>query len=285
MSKPATLQKILNIEKHPNADALDIATILGWQCVVKKDQFKIGELVVYVEVDSFLPMRPEFDFLQKNCYKKLEDGTEGYRIKNVKLRGQLSQGLVFPVTILDCDKLYGGEFNIECFNEKEGFDVSENLNIKHYEKPIPSSLRGKVEGAFPSNLLPKTDEERLQNIPEIIATLTGKPYYISTKDDGTSATFIYDKGKFMVCSRNLELSFNPYSENTYWKMATENNLEEILEKHYNMTDESLSFQGEIVGQGIQKNPLGLEKVELRIFNIRNLDTNSYLTFPEFIEFL
>ena len=238
MSKPATLQKILNIEKHPNADLLDIVTILGWQCVVNKSSgFKVGDLVVYVEVDSFLPMRPEFDFLQKNCYKKLEDGTEGYRIKNVKLRGQLSQGLVFPVNILDYT--YVTQVMLE------GDDVSEYLNIKHYEKPVPAELRGKVEGAFPSNLLPKTDEERIQNIPEIIATLTGRPYYISTKADGTSATYIYNKGKFMVCSRNLEISYNP--DNSYWKMAIDNNIEQILERHYNVTGESLAIQGEICG--------------------------------------
>lgn len=98
--KLVTIRKISKVEKHPNADTLDICTVDGWKVITKLGEFEEGDLVVYFEVDSFLPIRPEFEFLRKFCYKKLSDDSEGFRLKTIRLRGILSQGLLMPVDIL-----------------------------------------------------------------------------------------------------------------------------------------------------------------------------------------
>src|SRR5260221_575643 len=96
MRKLASIQKVLDIQPIPNADAIEVVTINGWKVVSKKGEFKIGDLCVYFEIDSFLPIKPEFEFLRKSCYRKMADGSEGFRLRTIKLRGQISQGLVLP---------------------------------------------------------------------------------------------------------------------------------------------------------------------------------------------
>src|ERR1035441_5714277 len=90
MNNLATIQKILEIRPHNNADALEIAKVLGWQVVVKKGEFKAGDLVVYIVIDTVLPERAEFEFLR----------TKHFRIKPIRLRGEESAGICFPLNIL-----------------------------------------------------------------------------------------------------------------------------------------------------------------------------------------
>ena len=156
MRKLASVQRIINIEDIPGADRIQVATCLGWKCVIGKNEFKVGDLVVFIEVDSFLPILPEYEFLRKSCYKKLENGEEGYRIKTHKFKGQISQGLILPLSTLEGKKYPSDTRENSRYDFKEGQDVTDLLQIKKYEPYIPPSLSGEIKGAFPF-FLPKTE--------------------------------------------------------------------------------------------------------------------------------
>jgi RNA ligase (TIGR02306 family) len=149
MRKLATIETLHDVRPHPNADSLELATIRGWQVVVKRGEFQSGDRCVYCEIDSVLPDRSEFQFLRDRKF----------RIKTIKLRGELSQGICFPITILNS----GSELRrIRDQQLSEGSDVTELLGVTRYQPPIPACLGGNVEGSFPS-FIPKTDCERIQN--------------------------------------------------------------------------------------------------------------------------
>ena len=257
--KLASIQIIRDIEPIPDAEFIETATINNWKIVVaKKDGFKVGDKVIYCEIDSFLPIREEFEFLRKSSFKRMGE-QEGFRLKTIKLKGQVSQGLILPLNIFE------GEFN-------EGDDVTELMGIIKYEPPIDSSLSGIAKGDFPS-YIEKTDEERIQNMTKSYQMFRDKSFYATEKLDGTSATFFVKDGVFGVCSRNLELKEpnNGDTLNTYWKIAKENNLEEQLVSYYRETNINIAIQGEIIGFGIQKNNYKLNKQELYIFNVFDID--------------
>lgn len=250
MSKSATIQLIKEVSSIPGADRIEQAKVLGWNVIIPKGLYKLGDAIVYVEVDSLLPMVEKYAYVKNT--KKDETGTEYYYVRNVRMKGVLSQGL-----IISTEDLGGGVFEI-------GQDVSEILGIKHYEKPVPVELAGTVLGNFPS-FLSKTDENRIQNIPEVLESIKGKPYYISVKQDGTSFSCFYKDGKFGVCSRNLELKED--HNNAYWKMVEKYKLKEVLEDLYKVTGEEFLIQGELCGQKIQCNPMQLKELDLFLFNI------------------
>lgn len=162
--KLATIQKIREIRPIEGADAIELAIINNWQVVVAKDVgHKVGDFVVYCEIDSFLPIREEFEFLRKSSFKKM-GVQEGFRLKTIKLRGQISQGLVLPISVL--------EGSDDAIVIEEGVDVSEVLGIVKYDPPIPAQLAGKVKGHFPS-FIRKTDEERCLSEDVIVNTEDG----------------------------------------------------------------------------------------------------------------
>jgi RNA ligase (TIGR02306 family) len=145
--KLASIRRITNISPIEGADKIELVTVDGWKVVVAKDVgHKVGNMVVYCEIDSFLPVKDEFEFLRKSSYKKMVDGTEGFRLKTIKLRGQVSQGLILPINVLPINQFASGH------NLPEGMDVTEMLGIVKYEPPIPAELAGKVKGMFPSFL-------------------------------------------------------------------------------------------------------------------------------------
>ncbi len=260
MRKLASIQKILDIQPIPNADAIEVVTILGWKVVVKKDEFKIGDLCVYCEIDSLFPDKPEFEFLRN---KK-------FRIKTCRLRGQISQGIAFPMSILkSCGEFY-----------EEGIEVTDKLEIKKYEPEIRGiNLSGDIQGSFPG-YCSKTDEMRIQSFPEVINEFKGKDCYISVKVDGTSATYLRYGDDYYVCSRNLSFKFSEKNENTaYFKMWHKYDIKRILEE-----EGDIAIQGEVCGPGIQKNPMKLQEVELFVFNVYNIKEGKYLDYDDFIKF-
>jgi tRNA-binding EMAP/Myf-like protein len=159
--KLASIRTITDIQPIPNADSIEVVSIGGWKVVSKKGEYNVGDMCVYCEIDSFLPVLPQYEFLRKSSYKKMSDGTEGFRLKTIKLRGQVSQGLVLPISILPEGKTLF-----------EGMDVTDVLSITKYEPPIPASLSGQVKGHFPS-FLQKTDEERCLSFETLIETEDG----------------------------------------------------------------------------------------------------------------
>jgi RNA ligase (TIGR02306 family) len=272
--KLATVRIINDIQPIEGADMIELAIVDGWKVVVAKNVgHKVGDMVIYCEIDSFLPIKEEFEFLRKSSYKKMGD-QEGFRLKTIKLRGQVSQGLILPISVLNPT---GTNIYVTPF---EGLDVTEMLDIVKYEPPIPAELAGKVKGLFPS-FIRKTDEERVQNLAseyEMYKTQNkeGMKFYVTEKLDGSSATFYFKDGVFGVCSRNLELIET--EGNTFWKVARELKLEESL----GTLENNICLQGELIGEGIQGNPYKIKGQTVRFFNAFNIDTQDYLGLTEFI---
>ena len=263
--KLSTIRRISEITPIDGADKIELVTIDGWKVVVAKDVgHKVGDLVVYCEIDSFLPIREEFEFLRKSSYKKMSDGKEGFRLKTIRLRGQLSQGLILPISVLDFGEMVS-----------EGQDVTERLGIVKYEPPIPAELSGKVKGLFPS-FLRKTDEERVQNLQSDYEDLKTQKFYVTEKLDGSSATFYYKDGQFGVCSRNLELLET--EDNTYWKVARQLDLENKL----STLKLNISLQGELIGEGIQGNPYKIKGQTVKFFTGFDIDTQRRIHFVKFV---
>ena len=268
--KLATIRVISDIRPIEGADMIELATVGGWNVVVAKNVgHKVGDHVVYCEIDSFLPIKEEFEFLRKSSYKKMGD-QEGFRLKTIKLRGQVSQGLILPMSVF-------GEFGWTAY---EGLDVTDRLGIVKYEPPIPAELAGKVKGGFPS-FLHKTDEERVQNLVKEYSEykLTSvHQFYMTEKLDGYSATFYMNEGEFGVCSRNLELLET--EGNTFWKVARELDLENKLKDKGN-----ICLQGELIGEGIQGNPYKIKGQTVYFFNAFDIDKQTRLGINEFLVLL
>lgn len=264
-----SIQKIVSINSIENAENIEVATILGWQVVVKKNQFKVNDLVVYAEIDSVLPFAPWSEFLRDKHRPE-----RPIRIKTIKLRGQISQGICFDLSILPTRDEY--DFYAD------GQDVTEILGVTKYEIPeegIGAQLGGRVRGNFPS-FLQKTDETRIQAAPSILERHNGKTFYVTEKLDGSSMTMYLRDDKFGVCSRNLELTET--EGNAFWTTARNDNWEDRIRRlSQSLRLPNICLQGELVGAGIQKNKYKLTTVEAYIFNIYNIDSGKFLDFPDF----
>ncbi len=255
MRQLASIQKIKHLEAIENAEAIERATVLGWQLVVKKGEFQVGEMCVYVEIDAILPDKPEFEFLRPR----------NFRIRTIRLRGQISQGICFPLSILP-----------EGTAVEEGADVTDLLGITKYEPPMPAQLAGVAKGLFPS-FIPKTDETRVQVLEGLLEQYAGTTCFVTEKLDGSSATFYWKDGVFGVCSRNLELIES--ADNSYWEFARQRNLPEKMAQ----LGKNMAIQGEIVGEGIQKNKYKLRGVTVFFFNAFDIDAYRYLDFEDFLD--
>jgi len=306
--KLASIQRIDKVLPIEGADAIEIVMVNAWKVVSKKGEFKEGDLCVYFEIDSFLPMEKDFEFLRKSSYKKMGD-LEGFRLRTIKLKGQVSQGLCLPLSILEKEdemkigiskQPWGDQLQLGPYDDaiviEEGADVTAYMCVSKYEPPIPAELAGKVKGNFPG-FIRKTDEERIQNMAKEYESMRDKHYYVTEKLDGSSATYYFRDGVFGVCSRNLELAdpgvFEPGTvvgddgverskkENTFWKVARELRIEEKL----GTLEENYSIQGELIGEGIQGNPYKLKGHTVKIFNIFNIDTQEYLSLDGMVKFL
>ena len=268
--KLASIRRISNLSPIEGADKIELATIDGWKVVVAKDvNHKVGDLIVYCEVDSFLPIEPEFEFLRKSSYKKLADGSEGFRLKTIRLRGQISQGLIVPLDVL----LKQGVSSDDVY---EGLDVTGTLGIIKYEPPVPAQLSGQVKGMFPS-FLKKTDEERIQYLTKEYGVYSLEKFYVTEKLDGSSVTYYVKDGVFGVCSRNLDLLED--ENNSMWKFAIESGLRERMIG----LGKNIAVQGEIIGEGIQGNPYKRIGQTVKIFNGFDIDKYDYLSLSDLLD--
>lgn len=272
MRKLVTVRRIENVKKHPNADLLDIVTIGGWQCITKRNEFKVNDPALYFELDSFLPESDfRFQFLMKN--KITWQGKTGARLKTVKLRGQISQGLALP--LLDFPEVY------QVFNGiYQDQDFAELLGVDKWEPVIPAQLAGLMKGNFPS-FIPKTDQERAQNIVDTIFDVNrDERYEITTKLEGSSMTIYYKDGEVGVCSRNLELKLEDDS-NSFVRMAKDSGLIEALMQ----IGENIAIQGELMGPGIQGNHEGFKELRLYVYDIYDIQEGNYILPMDRIEIL
>lgn len=255
MRQLASVQVIRDIIVHNNADTLEIAKVLGWTLCVMKGQFKKDEKIVFIEPDAILSEgRPEWEFMRPR----------NFRVKTIKLRGVISQGLCFPLSILP-------EGNYE-----EGQYVDEILGITQYQPYTPAQLAGEVKGNFPDWLY-KTDETRIQAVPEVLYRHQQKKFYVTEKVDGSSMTVYLKDGEFGVCSRNFDMKET--EGNSFWKTARALDLENKIRS----LNKNIALQGELLGPGVQGNKYKLEKLGYYVFNVFDIDSGLHYNYPEFIQ--
>lgn len=264
MRKLATIEQVKAVNPVPNSDFLDMVQVRGWTVVTKRGEFQTGDLAVYFEIDSFLPIKPEFEFLRPSSFRKMGE-EEGFRLKTIKLRGQVSQGLVLPLQNLP--ELGDRSLAI-------GEDVTDLLGVKLYETPIPAALAGQIKGAFP-RFIRKTDQDRIQNLWEEYAPQFSTLEFEETiKLDGSSMTVYWHHQTIGVCSRNWELAET--ENNSLWQVTRSLELPEKLAS----LDRSLAIQGELMGPGVQKNNEKLKQPTWFVFDIWDIEQQRYLTAPE-----
>lgn len=255
----ATIRTIAELNPIPGADAIECATVDGWNVVVKKGEFAVGDLAVYFEIDSWLPAsNPAFAFLMSKSSEY--QGVPGTRLRTIRLRGQVSQGLLLPLAT----------FDIHPHIAELVEDLTDVFGILKWERPMSANLGGTARGNFPS-FIPKTDQERIQNIyGRVVHHYADKLFEVSVKLDGSSMT-VYRKDEDVgVCSRNLDLTET--EGNSFWKAARDQKLIEAMQA-YGL---NLAVQGELIGEGIQGNPEGLAGRRMYIFDIYNIDSERYL---------
>lgn len=254
--KLASVQMIREIHPIEGADKIELAQVLGWQCVVNKGQFRPNDLAVYFEIDSFLPMRPVFEFLRSSSYKNSEILGEGFRLKTMRFRGEISQGLLLPLSAFP-EIPVGIEI---------GTDVTELLGVRKWEIPERISTGGTIIGDLPASI-PRTDETRVQENPELIQAFAGIEYYISTKMDGSSHSISVDNEGFHVTGHNFEHKND--GKSAFYNLVNERGYKEKIEAFCAKEGlSSLAIQGELCAPGIQKNRLRLQKPEWYVFTIR-----------------
>jgi hypothetical protein len=296
--KLAYIATISRVDKIPGKDRIVYASFenLGWQVIVDASN-KAGDKVVYVEIDSILPVKPEYEFLRKRCFSEKWDG---FVIKGMKMAGLISYGLVISAPS-------GYE------NKPDGFDMTDVLNIKKKEDDAPdaSAISNSIFEKFINwfcrklgikrktksigiaggwlSFARKTDETRIENLPYLFDDeFKGTPVYTTVKCDGQSATFAVFKKYFFISSRNVNLYRKPANQairelnskrknsrrmDNFRKIAARHNLPKKLLCERNKLGRDIVIQGELCGPGIQKNPMGLSTLELFVFNVYYPDTS------------
>ena len=293
MRKLVSIREISEVLPIEGADAIELVKVDGWQIVSKKGEFQKGDFCVYFEIDSFLPVNEKFEFLRKSSFRKDATGNEGFRLRTIKLRKQLSQGLVLPVSefIEEIKMNFHPQFT-GTNNEIQSLldiDITEWLGVSKYEAPQPPNMHTNAKGNFPY-FIPKTDQERIQNLwKEYKRDYNDIEFEVTLKLDGTSATYFYNEGKLGVCSRNLELKFDEETDlektdvnrDTYISVG----VRQGIFKGLKMLGKNLAIQGEIIGEGIQGNKDKINGQSFYIYDIFDIDQKRYLTVNERVALL
>jgi hypothetical protein len=292
--KLGTIRTVLDIKEITGADKIEIVMIDGWQCVSKKGVFKPGDSCIYIEIDSVVPPIKYFDFM----------ADRKYRVKTIKLKGVISQGLVLPLGDLEVITKELGIKKYTITTPIEDNDITELIGLKKWvsqeeqtlenesklQKKIHNpiikfltrfqwfrSLFKKRSKSFPE-FIPKTDEERIQNIPFVLKDKTENKFYATEKIDGTSTTYFWYKKKFGVCSRNV-LKFE--NDNSWWSTAAR---ELGIKTKLKMIKKDIAIQGELIGPKIQGDKYKTKSYKLYLYGIWDIKQNKYYSFQELKDF-
>jgi len=285
LRKLASIQVIESINPIANADSLEVCKVLGWDVVVKKGEYWIGDMIVFIETDSILPDRPEFKFMRSRYFK----------VKTIKLRGQISQGLIMPIQILTKGACYivgqdvTEELGITKFEPDEYNKPTNKEKVKSFQLPswcpnwlhkIINKVFGKKKKKSIWDVIPKTDETRVQNLQGLLNKTNGQECYITEKLDGSSITVYLYNGKFGVCSRNIDLP-KQESGNQFWNAVIASDIEEKM-RHFYVGGNNIALQGELIGTGIQENKYKLADKQIKFFGVWDIDKQEYLSFDRFM---
>lgn len=266
MRNLVSLRRVSDIRPIPDADAIETAVVDGWEVVVKKGEFNIGDPCLFFEIDSFVPNEIAPFLTRPGKEPREYNGIKGERLRTVRLRKQLSQGLLLPASILW---------------ER---DLSAALGVVKWEPPVAACLRGVARGNFPSYIR-KTDQERIQNCQKVIQD-KDTLYEVSLKLDGSSCTTYCYQGELGVCSRNINLKMTEENaENQFIAASTAHGFLELVRDYFDDHGRSIAIQAELMGPGIQKNREKFTDFRLFIFDIWDIDEQRYLTPGERIELL
>lgn len=269
--KLATIRKVAEIKEIPLATEIEAVRVDGWWVVAKKGEFPVDSLAVYMEVDSFVPTEIA-PFLTKAGYEpKVYEGVQGERLRTIKLRGQISQGLLLPIEQVFPEK------DSNYYWSMVGEDVTEILGVVKWERPISPQLYGQAKGNFPS-FLRKTDQERVQNIGRTLESYINETFEVTIKLDGSSCTIFVKDENDGVCSRNLELKQN--EDNAFWRIA----LDYDIHKKIRAYGKNIAVQGELIAPNIQGNYEKVTKPEFYVFDVFDIDKQEYMLPKERQEF-
>lgn len=278
MRKLASIRVIKDLLPIANADYIEVAVVDGWKVVVKKGEYKVGDYCIYLEIDSWVPHTLAPFLTSEGKFPKIYKGIEGQRLKTVKLRKQISQGLVLPIK------------DLKGVSIEEGTDVTDLLGILKWEVEEPVvRVHGKpvyTNKVFPTHLFPKTDQERIQNVFD--KRPKDHTYEVTVKLDGSSCSIFRLDGKLRVCSRNLEIPIVEKDDGFWtklWKRVlrqpiykknTDNQFVAIALKYKNSIREGFCYQGELCGPSIQNNYEKLEQNEFFVYDVVDLARREYL---------
>ena len=266
----ARVVRIDAINAIEGADQIEVAQIGGWKVVVKKGEYTADSLAVYCEIDSFIPHSIAPFLTKPGQFPKVYNEVEGQRLRTIKLRGQISQGLLLSMSVRGSDGLVVGALFTE------GDDVTDFLGIQKWEHP-QEFRAANAKGSFPY-FIPKTDQERIQNLSRSLEKWNAEnhQWQVTEKIDGSSMTVFYKDGEVGVCSRNLELKDDGTS--TFWETAKS---EGLVEKLITL-GKNIALQGELIGGQIQGNAHKVDKFQFHLYDIFDIDTQQYLT-PKDVE--
>ena len=264
--KLASVQKITSLSPLDQKNLFQKATILGWNVIVDANKYAVGEKVIYIEADALLPAKKKW--------------TKGIKPKNLRIKSTKQYKEVFHGAVMKLDTLNNVEnFKLKLEDLDEGFDLTEIMEVTKFEED-PEQAAKDLEKKFPSDLIEKSDEIRLQSNPKYFEIFEGKEFYSSLKYDGSSGTFLIhpETKKFLVCSRNLVID-EKEKKNIYWDVANKYDIKTKLEKF----EGKYAIQGEIYGPKINKNRLEEKEIKIAVFTIKNIKDNYYLDFKELVQ--
>ena len=313
--KLASIVRIASCDPVQDTDRLSVARMEGkdWQVITGRGEFSPGDLALYCEIDSFLPADDKrFAFLHDRCLRKIvsKGGAllhQGVRIKTVKLRGVVSQGLLMPVPLFPeiqeriVESESTGELLFCADPDGEdaqwvpaiGADLTELLHVEHYDEVMEiyrpqtgCSVAGDAMGRFPTDWIPKTDAERIQNLSSYFTDekLKGLSFEVSEKLDGSSVTMFYSRkidweNPFGVCSRNLRLKPEDAKGAVplAWQMAEKYSMQTKIQAANVASATELAFQGELVGPGVNGNRDKRREYEWVVFQVYDILNRKYLS--------
>lgn len=252
----ASIQRIISVEKHPQADLLDVVQVLGYRAIVKRDQWKVGELCVFIEPDTVLPDAPWSAFYR----------AKGNRIKAIRLRQVWSFGVVESISNVG----YAGPV-------EDGLDISEGIGVFKYEAPQPQDLS--VSGPYGMGI-PKTDETKIQSLlPSDVPY--GQLVDIGLKVDGQSFSAFVKINEDGTVERGVggrSFVFKSDVDNNYTKNERHYGVLDKLEAFCRAEKVNLCLRGESYGVGIQAfehNPHSKLPVNLAFFSVWLIDERRY----------
>lgn len=249
----AVIGKVVEVNDIDGADFIRQARVVcgsagKWSGVVGRD-IMCGDIVAVFLQDALLPPDERWAFMQKHKW----------RVRMARFKGVPSECVILRVA---------PDLPI-------GTDIGEMLGVVKYEKPMPAGMSGEFVGPFPSHI-PKTDEPNFQTVPELVERMNVDPWYATEKADGTSCTVYNDGAGMHVCSRNWELREFTASgaSNIYWIVARQYGMERL--------PQGLALQFEIVGPGIQSNPMNLDGLQARAFSLFDTRARCFLPLSDLV---